>query len=139
MLPLSHFEHVRTLRPSGLLSAFLFFTLILSIARTRTYWLLPNEWSGYAACYRATLVLKLLVLISESWDKTWLLPIQDQRRSPEERAGVLKRSVFAWLNSLFFKGYRKGLNFEDLYPVDVALGSRLLADRLQRVWKRGSK
>jgi len=139
MLPVSHFEHVKTFRPSGLLSVFMITTLLLNVAQTRTYWLLAEAWTGYAACYTAALALKLLVLISESWDKTGLLTTKDQKRCPEERAGILNRGVFAWLNCLFVKGYKGRLDFDDLYPVDDPLKSRVLSKSFWTSWNSGSK
>lgn len=139
MLPLSHLEHVKTFRPSGILSGFMFTTLFLNIAQTRTYWLLAEGWTGYAACYTAAFAFKLLMLILESWDKTGLLAMKDQKRCPEERAGILNRGVFAWLNALFVKGYKGRLSFDDLYPVDDALSSRVLSESLWKSWTSGSK
>lgn len=141
MLPLSHLEHYRSLRPSALLSTYLFLTLLLNIAQARTYWLLSGGWTDYAACYSVSFSAKLAVLIFESWDKTHLLPQPYQQRSPEERAGVLSLRLFAWLNGLFVTGYRRLLDIDDLYPTDRALKSQYLGERLQKSWikKRESR
>ncbi|KEQ69415.1 P-loop containing nucleoside triphosphate hydrolase protein [Aureobasidium namibiae CBS 147.97] len=138
MLPLSHLEHVKSFRPSGLLSAFILLTLLLNIAQVRTYWLLTEDWRGYAACYTAAFALKLLMLVSESWDKTELLAMKDQERCAEERAGILNRGVFAWLNALFLKGCKGRLIFDDLYPVDGALSSHVLSKSLWTSWSSGN-
>lgn len=79
------------------------------------------------------------MLVSESWDKTELLKKKDQERCPEERAGILNRGVFAWLNALFFKGYKGRLNFDDLHPIDGALSSHVLSKSLWTSWGSVSK
>lgn len=52
----------------------------------------------------AVLALKISLLFLEAQNKTIYFSPADIDRPPQETSGILNRSVFWWLNSLFLKG-----------------------------------
>lgn len=106
--------------------------------RLRTRWLLSDD-TGIASLQSAGLALKVLLLIVESLSKTsHIVALSKSRFSPEDKAGFFSRSLLWWLNPLFLLGYREKLSNDDLYPIDVALGSAKLTDLLFAAWNRSA-
>ncbi|KAH8655479.1 putative ATP-binding cassette transporter [Xylariales sp. PMI_506] len=120
ILLLSHFEHLRSRRPSSLLICYLALTVLLHAARVRTLWL--DDITGLAAVVSSSLAIRILVLVLECTTKRGVLIIQNDANLPAEvLAGVISRTVFQWLNSVLIKGYRQLLRPEDIGPIDEAL------------------
>lgn len=133
LIPLSHLEHVKSPRPSMLLSIFLSLTLLLDIAQTRTLWLASNNTAESTFCrlFTSAVVIKAVCFGLESQHKSkWLRWTDSKQHSPEEWSGFYVLGVFSWLNALFLTGYRKTLTLADLYPLDPALSSEVLQKRL---------
>ncbi|KAG4437467.1 hypothetical protein IFR05_007049 [Cadophora sp. M221] len=81
LIPLSHFEHIKSVRPSLLIFLFIFISALLDVARLRSAWLRqPN--TAWTVCLSASLTVKMLVLAVESIDKRQLL------RNPEENQSI---------------------------------------------------
>ncbi|XP_032235247.2 ATP-binding cassette sub-family C member 4 isoform X2 [Nematostella vectensis] len=63
-------------------------------------------------------------------------------RNPKERAGVLSRLTFCWINSILQIGNKRVLDTSDLYPLLDEDKSRDLTDKLEQSWAdeiRGSR
>lgn len=131
---LSPLEHSKSLRPSILLSVFLFFTTILDIARARTEWLLPGS-SVIPAVFVAGLVVKSLLLVLEALSKANYTQAPD---TPEQTSGIYSLSFFAWLNPLIYQGNRGNLTVQGLYPVDTDISSASVDVRVQKQWDSSS-
>lgn len=126
-------EHVRSIRPSFLVSAYLFTTLLFDLVRVRTAWLLSDS-RAYAACLSSSLAIKSLLLILGNVEKRkWLNP-SEKARSAECLSGLFSRGLFAWLNSLLWKGYSMLLTGSSLPPVHEKLSSRDLSARFADSW-----
>lgn len=121
----SHFEHLKTIRPSTLLISFLSLTCLFEAARTRTYWL--SGEMALAITMSVALGLRLIALYSETLSKSGLLQPLDEKIAVELLAGPISRTVFHWLNGLMMRGYRGVLHPEDFGPID----DRLLTARLR--------
>ena len=134
---LSHFEHSRSARPSVILNLYLFSSLLLDIARTRTQWLLGNNPPNIPSIFTAALVLKAVILVLEATEKRKLLLETYRQFSRESTSGIFNRSVFWWLNSLLVEGSGKVLSQEDLFPVDKVLDSTSIGEALTSVWNKG--
>lgn len=132
---LSYAEH-GTLRPSDLLNAYLFFSVVFDTIRTRTLWTAGITHS-IPAVFSASLAMKFIILILEATEKRRYLNSEDQHRGPEETSGLLNRSLFLWLNKLIRMGFRKILRMEDLYPIDDELATESLRIRFARAWRQG--
>ncbi|RAQ73309.1 ABC transporter, partial [Aspergillus flavus] len=133
LVVLTDVEHVRSIRPSFLVSAYLFTTLLFDLVRVRTAWLLSDS-RAYAACLSSSLAIKSLLLILGNVEKRkWLNP-SEKARSAECLSGLFSRGLFAWLNSLLWKGYSMLLTGSSLPPVHEKLSSRDLSARFADSW-----
>lgn len=135
--PLSYLEHHCSVRPSTLLNSYLALSIILDLPQARTFYLIPGGLP-FAAVFSAALGVKSALLLLEARDKTSCLMEPYQTLPTETTSGILSRSLFLWMNSLFLRGYRKVISFEDLGPIDDRLASSL-HQRLQEVWHQQQK
>ncbi|RAH74153.1 multidrug resistance-associated protein [Aspergillus aculeatinus CBS 121060] len=126
-------EHVRSIRPSFLVTAYLFTTLLFDIARVRTSWLSSGSRS-YSACLSASLAIKLVLLVLENIDKRkWLIP-SEKAKSGESVSGPFSRGLFTWLNRLLRNGYSIILTGDALPTIHERLQSRDLSSRFAESW-----
>ncbi|KAE8407397.1 multidrug resistance-associated protein [Aspergillus pseudonomiae] len=126
-------EHIRSIRPSFLVSAYLFATILCDLVRVRNAWLLSDS-QAYAGCLSLSLTIKLLLLILENVEKRkWLKPSQ-KMRSSESLSGLFSRGLFAWLNGLLWKGYSMLLSENSLPRIHEKLASRDLSAQFAESW-----
>jgi hypothetical protein len=125
LLFLSHVEHARSVRPSTIINVYLLFTLLFDCVVARALWL-ANHDSIISSLFTSTLVIKLIVLTSEAWEKRPILLSQYQHLSPEATSGILARGIFWWLNSFMRTGFARSLTDNDLLPVHDSLVARKL-------------
>ncbi|KAL4876404.1 P-loop containing nucleoside triphosphate hydrolase protein [Aspergillus karnatakaensis] len=130
LLFLSHLEHARSVRPSTIINVYLLFTLLLDCVVARTLWL-ANRDSVISSLFTSTLAIKLIVLVSEGWEKQHMLLSQYRHLSPESTSGIIARSVFWWLNSFMRTGFARSLTDHDLLPVHDSLNARALLLKAQ--------
>ncbi|KAM5475001.1 hypothetical protein MauCBS54593_001472 [Microsporum audouinii] len=135
---LSYAEHLYTTTPSLMLNVFFFFTLFFDIARARTLWLRETSDSGQIIAwgFTATVALKFVILVLEVAEKRYMLKPEYKAYPPEATAGILNRSFFVWLNSLFWNGFSKLLFVEDLYDLDKHLLSERIHNRMDAAWEK---
>ena len=126
-------EHVRSIRPSFLVSAYLFITLLFDLVRVRTAWLLLDN-RAYAACLSSSLAIKLLLLILENVEKRKWLKHSEQARSGESLGGLFSRGLFSWLNGLLWKGYSMLLTGSSLPTIHEKLSSHDLSAQFANSW-----
>ena len=132
---LADLEHIRSIRPSFLVSAYLFVTLLLDLARVRTAWLVPDN-RAYSACLSATFAIKFALLVLENVEKRkWLVP-SEKANSGESVSGPFNRGLFAWLNGLLRNGYSVLLTGDALPAIHEKLLSRELSTRFADSWTR---
>ncbi|EGX90496.1 multidrug resistance protein, putative [Cordyceps militaris CM01] len=134
LIPLSQYEHNRTVRPSTLICLYLLATTVFEIARVRTLWLLQPFNIALATVATVSLILRALVLAIEAQQKDVYVTSAYEKASPECRSGILNRSVYWWINGLFFQGFRSDLSLQGLYNLDESLSSKALTSDLQRRW-----
>ncbi|TEA15049.1 ABC transporter atnG [Colletotrichum sidae] len=135
---LSYFEHRRSIRPSALLSAYLVLTVVLDVAQARTYWL-RGGLTSVAGVFTASLVVKLIILTLEETPKRPLLQNREKELAVESTTGVVSRSLFWWLNSLFIQGFRLLIGLDDLGAIDPKFDSARLLRMLDRSWAKSKK
>lgn len=131
---LSHFEHLRSFRPSSPIVSFLSLTVLCSAVRTRTHWLAGDV--GLASTLSVDVALRLGALYYEAQNKGALLLPRDEKTPDEVLAGPISRTLFHWLNGLMTRGYRGLLHPEDFSPIDNRLLSAHLRERFRRVSHR---
>ncbi|KID70390.1 ABC transporter FUM19 [Metarhizium brunneum] len=122
LLLLSNIEHMKSQRPSILISLYLSPTTLFDVARTRT-WRLESGGRSYTAILTAKTVLQFTVILLEAMPKFHLLRGHETHTdtSPEETSGIFSLAFFYWLNPLVYKGSKKILKSDDLYPLDKRL------------------
>jgi ATP-binding cassette subfamily C (CFTR/MRP) protein 1 len=130
---LSYFEHIKNIRPSSIISAYLLLTLPFDGVQLRTRWLRGDNVTGNGVA-SAVLALKFLVLISEVTEKRSVLFAPYAYLSPEATSGLVSRSLFWWLNPLFRLGFRGTVNDGGLFAADEDLLSRACESRFARHW-----
>ncbi|KAI1762775.1 P-loop containing nucleoside triphosphate hydrolase protein [Hypoxylon sp. FL1150] len=132
MVLVSCLEHSRSPRPSVLLNAYIFLTILFDIASIRTLWLASDNSDEvtFSRLSTAALSVKVLVLVLESQHKTRWIRWDAKDHSPEETTGLFGLGAFFWLNQLFLTGCRKILTLDDLFPLDQSMASKPLQDRL---------
>lgn len=132
---LSWVEDTRSVRPSSLLNAYLFLTLLLDLAQARTLWLRQTN-TAIAAVFSASIAAKAALLFLESRNKRRHLVARYRELPPEATSGILNRSVLWWLNGLFRRGYRALISFDSLWLLDEELTSDRISNKIQRAWER---
>ncbi|RYC61385.1 hypothetical protein CHU98_g4815 [Xylaria longipes] len=132
LLALSHIDHVRSARTSDVLGLYLVVTSLLRAAVVRTYWYLDG-FHTIASLTLASLLVQLSILVLESCSKRRWLVDGSRGGTPEESASFLSRSLLAWVNSLFFEGYRKQLTDSDLRIIDISLKTTEVEPRFDQL------
>lgn len=133
---LSHFEHRRSSRPSTLLSGYLLLSLLLDSAQLRTLYLLGHI--PIAHVFSASWVVRLVMLVIESQDKTSCLKPEYQSLPPEARSGIINRSFLWWLNNLFAIGSKGVISENDLFELDPKLSADNVGRELREAWEKRS-
>lgn len=133
IIPLSAYEHQRSLRPSFLLEIFLLLSLLFEAARARTIWLL-EESQALAAVFTCTVALKTVMLFLESTEKRSILLSDPQETSVEATSGTISRAFLTWLSPLLRAGYRHTLGLRHMIVLDEGLSVEDLHQRLQGAW-----
>ncbi|KAK4083017.1 uncharacterized protein Triagg1_1907 [Trichoderma aggressivum f. europaeum] len=132
---LSHIEHVKSIRPSFLLTSYLFTSLLFDAARLRTEWLLSVN-VAYAAVLSTSTVLKLALLVLENVEKRRILVDSSKEPSTESTSGPFNRGFFIWLNSLLISGWATVLTMHDLPAIYEKLSSEKLAVIFTKRWDK---
>ncbi|PWY91611.1 P-loop containing nucleoside triphosphate hydrolase protein [Aspergillus sclerotioniger CBS 115572] len=132
---LSAIEHNRSVRPSSLLSIYLFLSIGFDAVQVRTLFI-RHYPASLAALSAASVALKLLLLALEARTKRRYLKAPHRDTPPESTSGIFARTIFWWLNRLFLAGFRKLLTLEDLFPTDVDLKSGPLRQKIRVAWER---
>lgn len=132
---LSYFEHLRNIRTSSLLNAYLLFTVVFDAARSRSYSLNDNL-ETISAVFTTRVGIKLFLAIFEAKGKQSLLLPEYASYPAEATSGVYSRALFWWQNSLFKKGFSNTLSVDDLFDLDKHLRSEYLHHLVQSAWAR---
>lgn len=133
---LAHIEHTKSIRPSFLLTAYLFVSLVFDAARLRTEWLISLN-KVYASVLSTSTALKLSLLILETIEKRRILIYRGTSPSRESTSGPLSRGFFVWLNSLLISGWATVLTGDGLPVISEKLSSEKLALRFGKSWATG--
>jgi len=130
---LSYVEHRKTLRPSLILNAYLFVSLVLDAAILRTFWLAALS-SSISSIFSASFIFKTVILILEGTEKRRFIVFNIDHRSPEATTSLYSQGFFWWLNPLLLEGYRRLLKPVDLYVLDQGLSTAVVNERFSHVW-----
>jgi len=134
---LSYLEHKNTLRPSTILSLYLFISTLFDAAHVRTLWL--RHENRIAAFSTVSLAFKIIIFTLESVNKRQSLKPEFSICSPEATSGFLNRTLFWWLNPLFLHGYKSLLFLHDLCNLDKHLTTSYLSQIFEASWTKAPK
>jgi ATP-binding cassette subfamily C (CFTR/MRP) protein 1 len=132
---LSYAEHVKSIRPSSIISLYLLFTVLFDSVQCRTLRLLAGS-KGLPLLLSLSIAVKICILVLEATDKGRLLMPRWRGSPPEALSGILNRGVFWWVNELMGQGWRGLLDIDRLYPTDSALRSGGLLEKLMNAWSK---
>lgn len=133
---LSHWEHRNAVRPSFLLSGFLFLSSIFDATRARTQAQIEGQHTA-AGILIAIIAVKLMLLCLETQGKTRILLPEYSETSSELRSSLFSRAFFTWLIPLLVAGFKGVISSEDLPDVNENLSSERLLTRVELRWKEG--
>ncbi|KAJ9136431.1 ABC multidrug transporter [Pleurostoma richardsiae] len=135
---LSYIEHAKSLKPSPVLNAYLFISVILDAAIVRTFWLTPFLANPIRAVFTASLALKVALLVLEAKEKAEYAVLRAaEGRNPEATSGLYSHGVFWWMTPLLLDGFRRLLKPADLYNLDEDMSAVVLNERFWSVWNSG--
>lgn len=133
LFALSYLEHRRSIKPSIIIGAYLWITIIMDLAEARSLFLLRERLPGtglIAPVFASVKAVQLLLLVLEEVPKRILLPDRADGWPAESTSGPFSRCVFWWLHDVFIKGYRGSLRIDNLGTIDDQFSSRKLLDTL---------
>lgn len=117
---LSYLEHRRSPQPSSLLTLYLLAAAPMNAARCRTLWHMPSS-NGVVITFMVTASLMGIALVLELAPKDSLVRDEIEKLSPEEKRGIVERSLLTWMVPTFAYGYRHMFTPETLPAVDPKL------------------
>lgn len=131
-------EHRFSFRPSAFLSIFLSVTLLLDVAKAYSCFNRP-ELINAGAVYIGIIFLQAFLILSQEISKRRLIDAErvDLPLGREAVSGFWNRSLFLWVNSTFFLGFRKILTVDDLPSINPEFSSALLLLKFTPRWSRG--
>jgi ATP-binding cassette, subfamily C (CFTR/MRP), member 1 len=127
-------EHLKSVRPSFLISAYLFVSILLDVGRVRTAWLQGDSISR-AAILIVTIVIKLILLGLETVEKRQILYPSEKGLSQETTSGPFSRGFFTWLNGLLRSGFSSILTVEGLPSIYERLAANSVHARFDKAWR----
>lgn len=122
------------MRPSTLLSVYLFVTLVFDGAMLRTMWLMPVFATSIRNIYTAAFAVKVVILFLEAREKQRYSVLESKGLSPEEFSGIYSRGLFWWLNKIIWAGAKHVLKPIDLYPITNDMASETLSLSFREKW-----
>ncbi|KAK7213111.1 hypothetical protein V2G26_020289 [Clonostachys chloroleuca] len=131
---LSLTEHVRSQKSSLLLSVYLFLSLLLHIPIARSLWIRENT-VFLASVFTFLLVVKAVLLVFEEIPRSSVMASPEKQRG-ESSAGLVSRTLFWWLNRLFYLGFRRAIDVDDLGDINDKFDSHALLERLETRWNQ---
>ncbi|KJR86312.1 ABC transporter [Sporothrix schenckii 1099-18] len=154
---LSHAEHTRSPRPSILLSSYLVLSVLFDITLARTFWMaredslagagsrvslvvagydLNSAETVFCRLFSAALAFRVVLLLLESVQKKSIFRPdagwKAEEHSPEETSGLFGLGAYAWLNTIFLKGYNTVLTIDDLFALDYSMSTQRLEAKLAK-------
>ncbi|KAK4216710.1 ABC transporter [Rhypophila decipiens] len=124
---LSWLEHSRSPRPSTLINIYLLVSLACDAIQTRTLWLkhFDTPTSEQRRQHLEFPAIRCLAMTDEKNPK-----------SPEERSGVLSRSLLIWVHGILAKGRKTLLSPIDLDPLREGLRTESLSNSFWSAWAK---
>lgn len=132
---LSYYDHVRSLRPSTLLTIYLSVGTLFNVARIRTLWMTTSAKPAAIALSILSAATAVSLILESTQKRASVVSLRSDAPS-EQFSSFWKRTSFAWLLPVFYQGYSKVLSVPDLPTLDPALASDVLSEKLENTWAK---
>lgn len=129
---LSLIEHRRTLRPSTLLTCFIFLDVLGDILSLVSYYNVTFDIFGSTTVTLLHACIGFVLFLVECSNKTHVLKPKYDNLPPDVLAGFYDRLFFWWVNRIVYEGSVKPL--KDLPQLDETLSPSTLRKRILHVW-----
>lgn len=116
-------NYERCHRPSTALSIYVSASGIMSIARTRTLWLISSSNNAPLSATACVIFFALAALGVEFTGRKQKSTLKSCRPAPEHHSGFWSRTTFTWLWPLYRMGYSKIIYLDDLFALDTKIDS----------------
>lgn len=128
-----HFEHRHAVEPSPLPGLYIFVTLLLDIAKTRSHFLRNATSLDSLGCVTALVsALKLVLLCLGELPRRYRA--KTPSLGPKTIHGFWGRTFLVWLNSTLLIGLRNILSIDDIPHLGPTFASARLAAIFEPVW-----
>lgn len=130
-------EHRHSLRSWAFTSLYLSLTLLLDIAKSRTYFS-RSGLDAIAGLSTASCIGKLALLLLEEVPKRRYIKVLALKNSLSREAisGFWTRALFLWLNPTFLSGYKTLLQVESLGNLGDDFAAEHLSAKFELVWAK---
>ena len=137
---LSFLENQRSLHPSDLLVVYFSACTVLFIPKLRSLWLLdePTDVRTPAIIWTLVFSITTIIVIVESLHKHRYFEPSYKSATAEQILGFWGKSFFIWVLPLFYSGYSKTLQLQDIPYTDPDLRQQSTLGDLNRAWSRVS-
>lgn len=135
LLALSPLKHLKSARPSIVVCIFLLLAFIYDVTRGPSLWPITHhldadaESAAFKALFTAVIPVEFVFLVLESARRRRWVVWNAVDHSPEETSSVLSLGVYAWFNTLLWRGYHESLTMQHLYALDRKILVAALDDR----------
>lgn len=118
------------------MGSYLVLSVILDVALARTFWI-RQRMDAIAAVFTVALVTKAALLVLEETPKRGSFRDDGDAKkvSRERSAGVISRSLFWWMNKLFWRASRNLITVDHLGPINEKFDTETLLNTLEARWK----
>lgn len=139
-------EKKRGIQSSGVIFMFWLLLVIFGIPEYRTYFLnVLNEetkdevimfrFVTYMVYFLLTVVMLVLNCFGDATPE-YVDFDRGEKPCPEVGASFFNRILFAWMDSLIWKGYRRPLEMKDLWSLTYENASRTIVKRWNKNWRK---
>jgi hypothetical protein len=134
MTALLFWDHRYSVQSSATISIYFAITMFLDIARARSFFLRSNSHT-VASGYVTISTLKFAVLVLTEIPKRYKSATKKDL-GKEAVSGFWNRTLFLWLNSTLFFGFRNRLSVDDIPNLGPGFSSEKLAEAFEPNWIR---
>lgn len=129
-------DHRYAIKSSAIISIYFLITLLFDIARARSFSLRGGEGSvAVTAAYGSLSALKLAIIALTEVPKHYQSTTR-QALGKEATSGFWNRTLFIWINSTLFFGFRNRFSVDDLPNLGPDFDSDALASAFEPNWLR---
>lgn len=136
-MPTLYLEHRHTLRSSSFIAIWLLATIFCDATRARSLFLRDLRQVAIVATVSA--VIKGIIFCLEEVPKSrWIIDEETKKNTGKQAAsGFVSRSLFLWINGMFYAGFKRVLKLEDLDNLGPSLASDHLLEHFHKFWTSG--